>query len=170
MKGAQVTLDLLLQLVDLLSERKNNAAGRAQRKPLNGAHLHDLISMLSAENSRAETVSALILRLHILAAAHSDPTKTEALLLANVDNEENNFPLLDLSHWPQVRYAVSGELQTPESEAYFHSVTSAATVLRTAIIEAERAKGVPAFYILDNVLNLNSALPERYKKMANILY
>ncbi|MBK4277139.1 hypothetical protein JJQ09_07305, partial [Enterobacter hormaechei] len=69
-----------------------------------------------------------------------------------------------------VRYATSGELQTPESEDYFHKISSAATLLRAAIIDAEQQKNTPAFYILDKVLNLNSALPERYKKMANISY
>lgn len=49
-------------------------------------------------------------------------------------------------------------------------MTSAANLLRTALIDAERAKGTPALYILDKLLNLNSALPERYKQMANIPY
>ncbi|MGU0056836.1 hypothetical protein ACVXG7_20055 [Enterobacter hormaechei] len=69
-----------------------------------------------------------------------------------------------------MRYATSGEFQTPETEEYFHRISSAATLLRAAIIDAEQQKNTPAFYILDKVLSLNSALPERYKKMANISY
>ena len=69
-----------------------------------------------------------------------------------------------------MRYAASGEVQTPESEAYFQKITTAANLLRSALIDAEREKGTPALYIIDKLLNLNSALPERYKHMANIPY
>ncbi len=96
--------------------------------------------------------------------------QAEALLAANLPKEGEPLPVLDFSGWPLVRYALSGELQTPESEAYFQNVTSAATILRAAIVDSERANNTPAIAILDKLLNLNGALPERYKKMANIPY
>lgn len=106
----------------------------------------------------------------MLSVAHRDPKQAAALISACHPEAGKPLPLLDFSGWPHVRYATSGEFQTPESEAYFHKITSAATILRAAIIEAEQQKNTPAFYILDKVLSLNSALPERYKKMANISY
>ncbi|BCT18887.1 hypothetical protein [Enterobacter asburiae] len=91
-------------------------------------------------------------------------------LSAHLPKEDGILPLLDFADWPKVRYAASGEAQTRESQEYFRDMTSAANLLRTALIDAERAKGTPALYILDKLLNLNSALPERYKQMANIPY
>lgn len=76
---------------------------------------------------------------------------------------------MDVTHWPAVRYAVSGEVQTPESVAYFHRI-SAAAAIRSAITDAEGAKGTSSFHILEKILLLNSALPGRYKAMANIQY
>ena len=105
------------------------------------ANVHELITLLSAEKESSEALSPFIHRLHLLAF-----------------------------DWPKVRYAASGEAETRESQEYFRDMTSAANLLRTALIDAERAKGTPALYILDKLLNLNSALPERYKQMANIPY
>ncbi|WP_258526035.1 hypothetical protein, partial [Enterobacter hormaechei] len=107
---------------------------------------------------------------YMLSVAYRDPQKAAALLSSCQPEAGNPLPLLNFSGWPDVRYATSGELQTPESEDYFHKISSAATLLRAAIIDAEQQKNTPAFYILDKVLNLNSALPERYKKMVNISY
>ncbi|EQB7355699.1 hypothetical protein ACYTK3_002768 [Enterobacter kobei] len=105
-----------------------------------------------------------------MAFAQSNPGNAEELLSAHLPKEDGILPLLDFAEWPKVRYAASGEDQTRESEEYFRDMTSAANLLRTALIDAERAKGTPALYILDKLLSLNSALPERYKKMANIPY
>jgi hypothetical protein len=105
-----------------------------------------------------------------LAFAQSNPGNAEELLSAHLPKEDGILPLLDFAEWPKVRNAASGEDQTRESEEYFRDMTSAANLLRTALIDAERAKGTPALYILDKLLSLNSALPERYKKMANIPY
>lgn len=115
-------------------------------------------------------LSPFIHRLHLLSFAQSNPRNAEELLSAHLPKDDGILPVLDFADWPRVRYAASGEVQTPESEEYFREMTSATNLLRSALIEAERAKGTPALYILDKLLNLNSALPERYKKMANIPY
>lgn len=155
-----MTLDVLFHLMEMLSPEKNTA----------DENIPALITLLSSENHRTDALSPFIHRLHLLSFAQSNPGNAEELLAAHLPKEDGTLPLLDFAEWPQVRYATSGEPQTPESEAYFYKMTAAANVLRASLIDAERAKGTPALYILDKLLNLNSALPERYKKMANIPY
>ena len=155
-----MTLDVLFHLMKMISPEKNIA----------GENIHALITLLSSENDSAEVLSPFIHRLHLLSFAQSNPGNAEELLSAHLPKEDGILPLLDFAEWPKVRNAASGEDQTRESEEYFRDMTSAANLLRTALIDAERAKGTPALYILDKLLSLNSALPERYKKMANIPY
>ncbi|WP_288448954.1 hypothetical protein [Enterobacter roggenkampii] len=155
-----MTLDVLFHLMKMISPEKNIA----------GENIHALITLLSSENDSGEVLSPFIHRLHLLSFAQSNPRNAEELLSAHLPKDDGILPVLDFADWPRVRYVGSGEVQTPESEKYFREMTSATNLLRSALIEAERAKGTPAFYILDKLLNLNSALPERYKKMANIPY
>lgn len=155
-----MTLDVLFHLMKMISPEKNIA----------GENIHALITLLSSENDSAEMLSPFIHRLHLLSFAQSNPGNAEELLSAHLPKEDGLLPLLDFADWPRVHYAASGEVQTTESEEYFREMTSAANLLRSALIDAERAKGTPAFYILDKLLNLNSALPDRYKKMTNIPY
>ena len=155
-----MTLDVLFHLMKTISPEKNTA----------GENIHALITLLLSDSDRAEALSPFIHRLHLLAFAQSNPGNAEELLSAHLPKEDGILPLLDFADWPKVRYAASGEVQTRESQEYFRDMTSAANLLRTALIDAERVKGTPALYILDKLLNLNSALPERYKQMANIPY
>ncbi|WP_456071441.1 hypothetical protein [Enterobacter quasiroggenkampii] len=155
-----MTLDVLFYLMKMISPEKNIA----------GENIHTLITLLSSEDDSTALLSPFIHRLHLLSFAQSNPRNAEELLSAHLPKDDGILPVLDFADWPRVRYAGSGEVQTPESEKYFREMTSATNLLRSALIEAERAKGTPALYILDKLLNLNSALPERYKKMANIPY
>lgn len=155
-----MTLDVLFRVTKTIAAHKNST----------GESSHEIIKILSTEKESSETLSPFIHRLHLLSFAQGNPGNAEELLAAHLPKDDGVLPLLDFADWPQVRYAASGEVQTPESEAYFRKMTSAANVLRSALIDAERAKGTPALYILDKLLNLNSALPERYKNMANIPY
>lgn len=155
-----MTLDALFQLMKVISPSETPSDG----------DITNFMSMLLSLKNHSDALLPFSQRVYMLSAAHSDPKKAAALLSSCQPEEGNPLPLLTFSGWPDVRYATSGELQTPESEAYFHKISSAATLLRAAIIDAEQQKNTPAFYILDKVLNLNSALPERYKKMANISY
>ncbi|MEG5756418.1 MULTISPECIES: hypothetical protein [Enterobacter cloacae complex] len=155
-----MTLDVLFPVINIISPRKFSG----------DANMHELITLLSAEKESSEALSPFLHRLHLLSFAQSNPGNAEELLSAHLPKDDGILPVLDFADWPRVRYAASGEVQTPESEEYFREMTSATNLLRSALIEAERAKGTPALYILDKLLNLNSALPERYKKMANIPY
>ncbi|HBH7065036.1 TPA: hypothetical protein KWI17_000389 [Enterobacter cloacae] len=155
-----MTLDVLFRVTKTIATHKNST----------GENLHELIKILSAEKENSEALSPFIHRLHLLSFAQGNPGNAEELLAAHLPKDDGLLPLLDFADWPRVRYAASGEVQTPESEEYFRKMTSAANLLRSALIDAEREKGTPALYILDKLLNLNSALPERYRKMANIPY
>ncbi|EKI0251294.1 hypothetical protein O8H62_000570 [Enterobacter asburiae] len=155
-----MTLDVLFRVTKIIAAHKNGT----------GENLHEIIKILSAEKENSEALSPFIHRLHLLSFAQGNPGNAEELLAAHLPKDDGLLPLLDFADWPRVRYAASGEVQTPESEEYFRKITSAANLLRSALIDAERAKGTPALYILDKLLNLNSALPERYRKMANIPY
>ena len=155
-----MTLDALFQLMkfDLPPDARS------------AVDLQDFMAMLMTTKPHSEALSPFSQRVYMLCAAHRDPKQAAALLSASLPEAGKPLPLLDFSGWPQVRYAASGELQTPESEDYFHRVSSAATILRAAILDAGQQENTPAFDILDKVLSLNGALPERYKKMANITY
>lgn len=132
--------------------------------------LSSFIALLSSKNEGADILSKMKYRLALLSVAQKDPLKTEQLISANAFLDKDALPLMDFANWPAVRYAVSGELKTPESEAWFHRISAAVATIHSAIAEAERAKGTPSFHLLEKILALNSALPERYKAMANIQY
>ncbi|EOY5381519.1 hypothetical protein ACXYXE_000824 [Cronobacter dublinensis] len=169
-----MTLDVLLQLITALS-RYTKQTDAVQNKftcidGLSGAHLQELIAILSSQKPHAHVLSGLIHRLHVLSAAHDDAAKAGALLAAHLVEKGKTLPVLDFTAWPEVRYQGSGELQTPESQAYFQTMTGAASILCAAIVQAEQTKGMSECCILDKVLHLKSALPQRYKQMANIHY
>ncbi|MDN2698820.1 hypothetical protein O0882_21105 [Janthinobacterium sp. SUN073] len=118
----------------------------------------------------ADDATGAIYRKRLVDSAKADPAEAEKLLAINTAPDNGAFPLIDISNWPTVRYSVSGELQTPESEAYFAGVAASASKARVELLQQERAKGTPPAEILDKVLALNSALSPRYKAMANIGY
>lgn len=169
-----MTLEMLNYLIELALNNtstspvmKKNADGHQQ--PVDD-ELSAFIASLSQQKESGDTLSKMKYRLALLSAAQQDSKKAEQLLAANTPTEEEAWPIMDFTHWPAVRYAGSGEAQTPESEAYFQRISAAAATIRSVITDAERAKGTSSFHILEKILALNSALPERYKAMANIQY
>lgn len=140
--GGRMTLDVLFHLINALSDDKIDDIHYAINTP--EADLQRLIARLSADASRTAGLSTLIQRLHVLSAASGDATKAGELLSAHLIEVEKTLPVLDF--------------------------TGAASVLCAAIVHAEHTSGTPSLYILDKVINLKSALPERYKAMASILY
>ncbi|MGE6473334.1 hypothetical protein [Serratia proteamaculans] len=133
------------------------ASAKATTKTLS---VDNLVSQpsVSIDNYRADLVNV----------AKADDHEAEKLLQYNTPNTFH--PLIDISSWPTVRYSVTGELQTRESMAYFAQVNTTAVQDRMALVHAERSQGTPAAEILDKVLAFNSALPSRFKGMANIFY
>lgn len=168
-----MTLEILNYLIEIASN-STQPSSEAQRKTHYDHsppdELSTFIAALSSEKMNSDILSKMKYRLQLLSTAQRDHKKAEELLLANISSDKEAFPLIDFTDWPIVRYAVSGELQTAESEEYFNTISTAAATIRSAIVDGERAKGAPTFSTLEKVLALNSALPERYKAMANILY
>ena len=169
-----MTLEMLNYLIEFAL---NNTSKSPDSKITAGGHqqpsddeLSAFIASLSQKKESGDALSKIKYRLELLFAAQQDSAKAEQLLSANTPAEDEAWPVMDFTHWPAVRYAVSGEVQTPESEAYFHRISAAAATIRSAITDAERAKGTSSFHILEKILALNSALPERYKAMAHIQY
>lgn len=134
-----------------------SASAKATTKTLNEDNLVNQPSV-SIDNYRADLVKV----------AKADGGEAEKLLQYNTSSTFH--PLIDISSWPTVRYSVTGELQTRESMAYFAQVNTTAVKDRMALVQAERSQGTPAAEILDKVLAFNSALPSRFKDMANIFY
>lgn len=169
-----MTLEMLNYLIEIASINASQSPD-IQKHPDDNEQTSDdelssFIASLSSTAQSTDALSKIKYRLALLSAAKKDPLKAEQLLSANISVDKEALPLMDFANWPAVRYAVSGELKTPESEAWFQSISAAAATIRSAIAEAEQAKGTSAFHILEKILALNSALPERFKAMANIQY
>jgi hypothetical protein len=62
--------------------------------------MHELITLLSAENESGEALSPFIHRLHLLAFAQSNPGNAEELLSAHLPKDDGILPLLDFADWP----------------------------------------------------------------------
>jgi hypothetical protein len=168
-----MTLEMLNYLIELaLNNTSNSPDIKEALMVINSHQVMNCQLLLHRFHNKesGDTLSKMKYRLALLSAAQQDVKKAEQLLSANTPTEEEAWPVMDFTHWPAVRYAGSGEVQTPESEAYFQRISAAAATIRSAITDAERAKGTSSFHILEKILALNSALPERYKAMANIQY
>jgi len=159
-----------------ISARAGDVATRPENNKKSFAEVFAAVTELAAttvvgkQGVPADAGVAGHYRSKLFDSAKADPAEAEKLLAINTAPDNGAFPLIDISNWPTVRYSVSGELQTPESEAYFAGVAASASKARVELLQQERAKGTPPAEILDKVLALNSALPPRYKAMANIGY
>lgn len=169
-----MTLEILNYLIEIASNNTTPLSEEQRKTHYDHSppddELSAFIAAFSSKQVNADILSKMKYRLQLLSTAQTDAKKAEEMLLANISPDKKAFPLIDFTDWPIVRYAVSGELQTAESEDYFNNISSAAATIRSAIVDCEHAEGTPTFSILEKVLALNSALPERYKAMANILY
>lgn len=162
-----MTLEMLNYLIKIASIN-NSPSLNTHKHP--DDEVSAFIASLSLKKESADILSKIKYRIDLLSVAKNDPLKAEQLLSTNLSAETSALPLMDFTNWPTVRYAVSGELKTPESGVYFQNISAAAATIRSAIAEAEQAKGTPVLHILEKILAFNSALPERYKAMANIQY
>lgn len=99
--------------------------------------------------------------------AHEDPKRAEEL--AYERSHGPCAPWLDFSEHINgtgpIRYALTGEPVTEESEAYFNSIASAELQHRIDLYDAEKAKGTPAADILDKIFGYMDTLPARYREM-----
>jgi hypothetical protein len=74
-------------------------------------------------------------------------------------------PLIYIGDWPIIRIAATGEILTPEKEAYFKKVSDLYHGGRVDLYESELAKGTPALEIIKKIFDYNDTLPEGYRKM-----
>lgn len=77
-------------------------------------------------------------------------------------------PLIDISGWPTVRYSHTGEIVTPESEAYYNNINQSRLQARQEIVNAGRAKGSSTADILGRILDLDHTMPARFKMLDGI--
>lgn len=98
--------------------------------------------------------------------ARQSPDKAEETAYSLV-NDSMKDPLLNISSWPVIRYSVSGQLVTDESNAYFQKLSADSLKLRTDLYNSEKAKGTFALEIVEKLVALNSSLPKSFQDMAN---
>lgn len=77
------------------------------------------------------------------------------------------FELIDISDYPIIRYAVTGEPVTQESSTYFSTTLTSLLEQRKQLYALEKNRQTTDMNILEKLLNLNDQLPDRFKKMAN---
>lgn len=104
-----MTLDALFQLMKIISPSDTPSDG----------DIANFMTMLIATKNHSDALLPFSQRVYMLSVAHSDPKNAAALLSSCQPEAVSPLPLLNFSGWPDVRYATSGELQTPESEEYF---------------------------------------------------
>jgi hypothetical protein len=121
--------------------------------------------------SKEEGDSKLSYKELLLKRARESDAVAEELLGYNIDEGVVfNSGLIDISRDPIITYSVSGELVTDESKAYYTAVSKYAVTSRLNILRAGRDAGTPAAEILEKIIDFDSALPKRYKDMANISF
>lgn len=148
----------------------NNQEGRSFSSLLAAASQPQEMPGATAKQQPHALMAGNDYRAHLGKIASTDAAQAKELLATHTSADYGSMPLIDISNWPTVRYSVSGELQTPESEAYFAQVATSARQARADLVQTERQKGTSDAAILDQVLAFNSNLPPRYKDMANIFY
>lgn len=103
--------------------------------------------------SQATSDPSLQSRAQTIQAAKDDPAfaKKWAEEFAYDDSYEKCGPLVDISNWPMVRYAATGEGVTEESLAAFKAEAAKVTAGRIALYQAEKAKGTSDVQILEKL-------------------
>lgn len=75
---------------------------------------------------------------------------------------ETGGPLVDISAYPTVRYTYTGELVTESNLAAFKSEAAAVRMGKSALYEAEKAKGTPDVEILEKLFRYTDTQPDSY--------
>lgn len=92
-------------------------------------------------------------RASVMRNAENDPAfaKKMAEDFANDDSYEKCGPLLDITAYPTLRYACTGERVTDENLAAFKAEAAKVTEGRIALYREEKAKGTPDVQILEKL-------------------
>ncbi|WP_426112523.1 hypothetical protein [Pseudomonas sp. DSP3-2-2] len=78
-------------------------------------------------------------------------------------------PMLYVGDWPIIRIAATGEIFTPEKQAYFKQIADLYHEGRVKLYENEFAKGTPPSEILKKIFEYNNTLPDEFRKMSGWL-
>jgi len=78
-------------------------------------------------------------------------------------------PMLYVGDWPIIRIAATGEIFTPEKEAYFKKIADLYHGGRVKLYENEFAKGTPSSEILKKIFEYNDTLPDEFRRMSGWL-
>lgn len=79
-------------------------------------------------------------------------------------------PLIDITDPDAIRFSVSGELVTKEAMIYYSEMNRVAKQGYNEIYQEGKSRGESAEKTFERFLEFNSALPLRYKQMANISF
>lgn len=80
--------------------------------------------------------------------------------------ETVDSPLLYVGEWPTIRIAATGEIYTPEKQAYFKEIAELYHGGRVELYKNELAKGTPPLEIIDKIFDYNETLPDEFRKMS----
>lgn len=116
------------------------------------------------ENSQLRVAERLKERDYMLKAAKSDPEEAEKLAFGYAHNSLAHA-LLDVSDRPNIRYSATGELVTPETEAYFAKISQAMQEQCSYLYNSEKSKGTPAEQILEKIFEFHDSMPLAFKNM-----
>lgn len=102
----------------------------------------------------------------MLEEANNTP-KNVKNIIDNLLKNTLTFELLDITDYPVIRYAATGEPRTHESRGYYSTTLTSILKQREHLYETEKQRGIADVEILEKLLNFNDNLPHRFRKMAN---
>ncbi len=100
----------------------------------------------------------------LLRSAQADPGAATRLcrIFALDASYEKSGPLLDISAYPTVRFAHTGEVVTESNLAAFKAEATKVTQGRIALYESEKAQGTPDVVILDKLFDYTDTQSDAY--------
>ncbi|WP_397449751.1 hypothetical protein [Pseudomonas sp. NA-150] len=134
-----------------------------------GKTFADTLKGVTADNfSKPYVRSAKATEVHewVLGEAKADPEKAD-MFAQSYAYDSLDSPLMDCSELPIMRIASTGEIYTGEIHSYYSQVRNEMQVGRSALYQAEIAKGTPGINILEKIFAYNDALPDEFKRLGD---
>lgn len=138
-----------------------------ERKSQGGSFSIALDDALKASGSKSAAANTYG-KAEALEYAKKTPGYADGLMKAFIN--DLGGPLIDITDPDAIRFSVSGELVTKEAMIYYSEMNKVAKQGYIDIYQEGKAKGESAEKTFERFLDFNSALPLRYKQMANISF
>ncbi|MEQ7918077.1 hypothetical protein ABQX22_02695 [Xanthomonas sp. WHRI 1810A] len=106
-------------------------------------------------------------RSRIMQTAKADPEEAKKLAYGYAHNSLTHA-LLDVSDRPNIRYAATGELVTPITEAYFSKISRYMQEKSAFLYNSEIERGTSSAEILEKIFSFHDSMPETFKNMLAI--